>query len=49
MDKILSVLRRWIVSLLERDCVRDDPFAHMSTHELADLPSIHPERDECPC
>ena len=49
MDKILMILRQWITRLLERDCISDDPLARMSPHELADLPAVHPESDECLC
>lgn len=49
MDKILIILRQWIEALLARDCVETDPLAAMSPRELADLPVVHPERDECLC
>jgi hypothetical protein len=49
MDKILMILRQWIEAWLARDCVESDPLATMSAHELADLPVVHPERDECLC
>lgn len=45
MDKILMILRHWIERLKARDCVADDPLAHMSAVELADLPPVHPQRE----
>lgn len=49
MDKILMILRQWIEDMLARDYVETDPLASMSARELADLPVVHPERDECLC
>lgn len=49
MDKILMILRQWIEALLARDCVAADPLATMSPRDLADLPTVHPDRDECRC
>jgi len=46
MDKILMILRQWLQRLGSRDCVEDDPLAYMSPLELADLPAMHPARDE---
>jgi len=49
MYKILMALRRWAKRLNGRDCAADDPLAHLSLRELADLPPLHPERDSSPC
>ncbi|MHB1104296.1 MAG: hypothetical protein ACYC0C_16285 [Devosia sp.] len=49
MDKILMILRQWIEVLLERDRAQADPLASMSVRELADLPVVHPDRDDCLC
>lgn len=49
MYKIWTGLRQLIARLLERDCRCADPLAHMSSLELADLPPVHPDRDECMC
>jgi hypothetical protein len=49
MDKILMILRQWIEALLARDNIDTDPLATMSIRELADLPVVHPEHDECMC
>ena len=49
MDKILNLLRRLVSRLLERDRIETDPLARMSPLELADLPPVHPDRDECMC
>jgi hypothetical protein len=49
MDKILMILRQLVSRLLERDCIETDPLARMSPLELADLPPVHPDRDECVC
>ena len=46
MDKILMILRQWLERLGSRDCAPDDPLAHMSPLELADLPALHPARRE---
>lgn len=48
MDKIFAALRQWIEALLARNCANDDPLAHLTTHEWADLPAFHPAREECP-
>lgn len=49
MDKILMILRQWIQAMLARDAIESDPLATMSPRELADLPIVHPEHDECRC
>jgi hypothetical protein len=46
MDKILMILRQWLERLGSRDGVADDPLAHLSPLELADLPAVHQARKE---
>ena len=49
MDKTLIILRQLLSRLLEPDHVDADPLAGMSPRQLADLPPVHPDRDECMC
>jgi hypothetical protein len=49
MEKILMILRRLVSWMLEHDRVDTDPLARMSPLELADLPPVHPDRDQCRC
>lgn len=49
MEKILTILRQLFSRLLERDRIEASPLDRMSPRQLADLPPVHPDRDECMC
>lgn len=45
MDKIFTALRHWLTALVSVDRA-PDPLAGLTVAELADLPAIHPLRDD---
>lgn len=46
MHKILQVLRRWLLELMETEAA-PDPLTRLDARELADLPVHHPSSDRC--